>query len=116
MPTPEEVYYTHALWRVKPGQQAAFKAAWKELADIFAHLPNPPIRGTLLQSLTQEELFYSFGPWHRLADIEAMRADGEVLKAFAKLKTCCTETQPSAYRVIEDIRLQQSEPNAEELV
>lgn len=38
----EEAVYTLGVWRVKPGQEAAFIAAWKELGAMFKNLPDPP--------------------------------------------------------------------------
>ncbi len=58
----EEAVYTLGVWRVKPGQEVAFIEAWKALGTIFAKLPQPPGKGTLLQSLADPLLFYSFGP------------------------------------------------------
>jgi hypothetical protein len=48
---------------VLPEQEAAFVAAWQELAAFFLALPVPPRWGTLLRSLEDPRLFYSFGPW-----------------------------------------------------
>ena len=104
----EEVFYTHALWRVKPDKEAEFIKAWKELADVFSNLPARPTRGTLIQSLTEPALFYSFGPWKSLADIESMRRDAHAQEAFRKIMELCSETSPSAYRVVADIQLEQS--------
>ena len=101
----EEVFYTHALWRVKPGQEAEFIEAWKQLAEVFSKLPHQPVRGTLIQSLTEPTLFYSFGPWKSMADIEAMRRDPQSQAAFQTIMKFCVETNPSTYRVVADIQL-----------
>jgi quinol monooxygenase YgiN len=100
-----EVFYTHALWRVKPDGEAEFIKAWNELADVFSNLPDRPMRGTLIQSLTEPTLFYSFGPWKSLADIEAMRHDPQAQEAFQKIIELCAETSPGTYRVVADIQL-----------
>jgi quinol monooxygenase YgiN len=101
----EETFYTHALWRVKPGHEEEFIAAWKALADTFLHLPTPSSHGTLIQSLTDPTLFYSFGPWDRLEDIEAMRQDPQARQAIQDVMALCTEATPSSYRVVAEIRL-----------
>ncbi|HYO49774.1 MAG TPA: antibiotic biosynthesis monooxygenase [Chloroflexia bacterium] len=101
----EEAFYTHALWRVKPGHEEEFIAAWKALADAFSHLPDPPSHGTLIQSLTDPTLFYSFGPWDKLEDIEAMREDPQARQAIQDVMALCTEATPSSYRVVAEIRL-----------
>ena len=101
----EELFYTHALWRVKPNREAEFIAAWNGLASVFSNLPHKPIRSTLLQNLTDPTLFYSFGPWRSLADIEAMRSDPQSQEAFRKIMELCVEANPSTYRVVADIQL-----------
>ncbi len=93
--------YTLGLWRVLPEQKAAFIDAWHQLAALFAQLPHPPSgQGVLIQSVAEPDLFYSFGPWQSLADIEAMRQDADVLAALAALRACCSESTAGAYRKV----------------
>lgn len=101
----EEAFYTHAMWRVKQGKETEFVEAWNKLPEIFARLSAPPIGGTLIQSLVDSGLYYSFGAWKNLADIEAMRNDAGCQEAFRRIIELCDEAQPGAYRVIADIRL-----------
>jgi heme-degrading monooxygenase HmoA len=96
----EETVYTLGVWRAKPGQEDAFIEAWKALGNTFARLPQPPGKGTLLQSLSDPLLFYSFGPWNSLADIQAMRNNSEAQKGINKLRELCTEATPGGYRVV----------------
>src|SRR5712691_5222728 len=92
---------TLGMWRVKPEQQEAFVSTWKRLGETFSRLPHPPTgKGTLLQSASDPTLFYSFGPWSSLTDIEAMRSNSEAQAAIAALKALCTEAVPGAYRVV----------------
>lgn len=100
----EEIIYTHALWRVKPGHEAEFIKAWGELANVFQKLPARPLRGTLIQSLVDSSLFYSFGPWKSLSDIVEMRRDPLAQEAFQKITALCIEAAPSTYRMIADIK------------
>ncbi len=96
---PPEVM-TLGMWRIKPGQQEAFVSGWKRLGETFSRLPHPPGMGTLIQSTSDPTLFYSFGPWSSLTDIEAMRSNSEAQAAIAALKALCTEAVPGAYRVV----------------
>ncbi len=92
--------YTLGVWKVKPGQEQAFIAAWKALADFFYGLPNPPGPGTLVQSLDDPTLFYSFGPWRSLEDIQTMRADPRTPEQIGRLAALCDEATPGAFRVV----------------
>jgi hypothetical protein len=96
----ESDIYALGVWKVKAGAQDAFIAAWKELGEYFYSLPKPPGPGTLVQSLEDEALFYSFGPWRRLEDIQAMRADPRTRERIGKLAALCEEATPGAFRVV----------------
>ena len=90
--------YTLALWRVKPGREEEFVAAWRdELAPYFLSLPGV-VGGTLVRSVDDPSLFYSFGPWRSLDDIRAMRADPRTPEVMGKLRELCDEATPGVYR------------------
>jgi hypothetical protein len=93
--------YTMGRWRVPPEQQAAFIAAWHALGTVFRNLSHPPIgHGVLVQSVDEPDLFYSFGPWQSLADIEAMRQHADAQAALAALRAYCSEATAGAYRLV----------------
>jgi heme-degrading monooxygenase HmoA len=95
-------FYTHALWRVKPGQQPQFVEAWTALGQIFAKLPGCG-PGTLIQSISDATLFYSFGPWSSLQAIEAMRRDPDALNGIQRVKELCDEAVPGTYQVVGEV-------------
>jgi heme-degrading monooxygenase HmoA len=93
--------YTLAIWRVKEGKEEEFVEAWKgDLADFFLNLPNPPGTGTLIRSVEDPQLFYSFGPWRSLEDIQQMRSDPRTTEMIGKLAALCEEAKPGAFRVV----------------
>lgn len=96
---PEEAY-TLGVWQVKPGAEEAFVATWKELGVLFMSLPQPPGPGTLVQSVDQPQLFYSFGPWPSFEAVQAMRADSCTPDAIKELSALCSEAKPGTFRVI----------------
>ncbi len=89
-------------------------AAWSDLANAFLSLPESPIWGTLLRSDEDPHLFYSFGPWRRVTDIEAMRAHPVVLAAYAHLQSLCVEMSPGAYQVVRQVASPSDEPAAQQ--
>jgi hypothetical protein len=99
--------YTLGMWRVKPGQQTDFITAWQALSDIFRQLPQPPTsKGILVQSVSDPLLFYSFGPWLSLADIEAMRQDAQARAGLEALRYYCTEALAGAYRTVAEAEIE----------
>lgn len=100
-----ESVYTLGVWRVKAGAEADFIAAWKDLGAIFLQLPQPPPSGqaALIQSLTDPSLFYSFGPWKSLDDVQAMREDTTAQEGIARLRALCTEATPGSFHVVATI-------------
>ena len=93
--------YTLGVWRVKPENEADFIAAWKTLGLIFSQLPVPPTeKGTLIQSLADPALFYSFGPWQNLEAVQAMREDPQAQDGINRLRELCTEAIPGSFRLV----------------
>jgi hypothetical protein len=96
-----ERIYTLGVWRVKPESEADFIAAWKQLGSIFAQLPAPPGgKGTLLQSLAEPGLFYSFGPWPSMEAVQAMREDPAAQAGIGRIRELCLEAVPGSFRVV----------------
>ena len=94
-------YYTHALWYVKEGKTEEFIAAWKQFGKALSQIPNSPaVQGTLIQSLTDPLVFYSFGPCETMDDINAMRSDEQVKNALTAILEFCQEAKPGNYKTI----------------
>ncbi|MEX2552407.1 MAG: antibiotic biosynthesis monooxygenase [Actinomycetota bacterium] len=93
-------FYTHAMWRVRPGSEEEFERIWREeLAPAFRAV-GPDATGTLIQSLQDSQLFFSFGPWASLEEMERARSDPEARRAIAKLLALCDEASPGAYKLV----------------
>lgn len=92
--------YTLGVWRVKDGKQAEFVKAWRGLGRLFSGLPRPPGQGTLVQSLDEPRLFYSFGPWSSLEDVREMRGHPDVRRGIGVLMELCEEGRPGTFRVV----------------
>ena len=96
-----EQIFTLGVWRVAPESQADFIEAWKDLGEVFSRLPSPPIgKGTLLQSLAEPDLFYSFGPWPSLEAVQSMRENPAAQTGIERIRQLCTEAVPGSFRVV----------------
>jgi hypothetical protein len=98
-------FYTLASWKVKPGMNKQFIEKWNQLSIVFSNLEHPPISGTLIQSISDENLYYSFGPWRQKEHIEAMRNDPDSQKAFAELINLCEEATPGTWKLVSEVKL-----------
>jgi hypothetical protein len=98
-----DAVYTLGAWRVQPGKEEEFVAAWKALGEVFSKLPHPPGTGTLIQSVSDPRLFYSFGPWTRMQDIEEMRGNPRAQTEIQRLISLCTEATPGTFRVVAEV-------------
>ena len=106
MPDRAGPMYTPAQWLVRSGKEQEFVQAWRGLADLFATLERKPYWGTLIRSLTNERLYYSFGPWGDDAAVAAMRSHPRIQEAFGDLMSLCDEASPGAYALVEHIVLE----------
>ncbi len=96
--------YTLGMWRVKPGKEEEFIEAWKGLSEVFSKLPQPPGgKGTLVQSLNDPLLFYSFGEWSSMDAIQAMRKDMNAQAGIKQVGELCTEATPGSFRVVAEV-------------
>src|SRR5512138_1224590 len=96
-----ESVYTLGAWRVKPGKEDEFIQTWKDMGRIFEKLPLPPGgKGTLIQSVRDPLLFYSFGSWISMEAVQGMRQDAEAQAALQKISELCTEATPGTFKVV----------------
>ena len=96
-----ETAYTLGMWRVREGKEGNFVEAWKELSKLFSQLPLAPGgKGTLVQSLSDPLLFYSFGQWGSIEAVVAMRQDEKAKQGLRRLAEMCVESQPGSFRVV----------------
>ncbi len=96
-----ERVYTLGRFRVREGKEGEFIATWKEVSKVFSQLPLAPGgKGTLVQSLNEPLLFYSFGEWPSLEAVRAMREDAKAQDALRRLGELCSEAAPGSFRVV----------------
>jgi hypothetical protein len=95
-----ETVYTLGMWRVREGKEGEFIETWKGLSVVFSQLAQPPSgKGTLVQSLNEPLLFYSFGEWPSIEAVQAMRQDAKAQDGIRRVAELCTEARPGSFRV-----------------
>jgi heme-degrading monooxygenase HmoA len=99
------VYYTLGRWKVKKGDEDKFIEAWTKLGGIFGRLPDPPGIGTLIRSIDDPALFYSFGPWPSLESINNMRSDPASIAGIKEIMSLCLEAAPGNYKLVKEIKV-----------
>jgi hypothetical protein len=93
--------YTLAMWRVREGREEEFVNAWRgELAAFFLGLPNPPQTGTLIRSVEDPRLFYSFGPWRGLGDVREMRSHPRTTEVMGNMRELCEEVEAGDFLAV----------------
>lgn len=94
-----EELYTHGVWIVRAGQEEAFVAAWRDLADwSVAAFPNA--RGTLLQDVEEPRRFHSFGSWESLEQLQAWRSSPGFQERVARIRELLERFEPRTMRLI----------------
>ena len=96
----KDEFYTFTCWHVKENCVEEFINIWeKDFAPIFIEL-NPYSKVTLLQSLENPNIYYSFGPWINLEQMQASRADKNYRSTITKLVSLCSEAKPGSFKNI----------------
>lgn len=85
--------YTVGVWNVKPGEEDAFVAAWRNMATATAS-DYPGASAVLLRDKETPNLFVSVGPWDSLAQIEAWRASATFTEGVGELRPHLESFEP----------------------
>ena len=93
-------FYTLTLWKVKENNQEEFLNVWeKDFAPVFIKL-NPYSKITLIQSLDNPNIYYSFGPWINSEQMNTSRANEDYRNVISKLVSLCSEARPGSFKNI----------------
>jgi quinol monooxygenase YgiN len=96
----EDKYYTHASWKVKPGNEQRFIEIWTKLADKIARDPDKygARWGTIIQDPNDPTEFRTFAEWQNRE--AADRINPRVHPEIGELVSLCTEGKPGVYRLV----------------
>jgi len=95
-----ERIFAAGVWSVRPGNEQAFIAAWKEFSAWTALHQRGSGYGNLLQDLENPSRFISFGPWDDLESVRAWRQQPEFRKALTRFMDLCDEVTPGTFRLV----------------
>jgi heme-degrading monooxygenase HmoA len=92
--------YTLAMWRVKKGYEKEFIRRWKEeLGEHFRQM-SADTHGTLIRSVDDPTLFYSFGPWKSQRELKKVRADPKTQHLMGRVLELCDEARPGVFELV----------------
>ena len=77
--------FTSGRWKVLPGKEDDFVAAWSALATQ-TKVEFPDSTATLLRDRDDPTLFLSFGPWDSIEQIEQWRASHTFQAGVGKIR------------------------------
>jgi heme-degrading monooxygenase HmoA len=93
-------FYSFNLWKIKDGNEQEFLDIWEnELAKTFVEL-NPYSKATLVQSTDSPNIYYSFGPWIKLDELQAARSSKDYRSAVSKLVSLCDIAKSGSFKNI----------------
>jgi heme-degrading monooxygenase HmoA len=94
--------YTSGLWVVKPGEEDAFVAAWREFAS-WGH--TWPGCGTmrLVRDTDRPNLFMSFAPWESFDAQSAWKQSPEFRERIGRVREHTEEFTPSVFGLVTTI-------------
>ncbi len=96
-------FYTLTSWKIKDNKQEEFLDIWeKDFAAAFIKL-NPYSKVTLIQSLENPNIYYSFGPWLNLEQMQSSRSSDIYRSVISKLVSLCDEARPGSFKNIVSI-------------
>ena len=91
--------YTLGVWRVKPGREDDFVAAWDALGQwTLDH--GFDTHGTLVRDRADPQRFVSFGPWRSAEDADRWGAEPGVAERLARLESMLESFEPGTYDVV----------------
>lgn len=83
--------YALGSWKVKPGQEEGFIAAWKARTAFYNGLPNPPVSMVLTQGAQDQSLFFHVSSWKAVEDVQAAVADPRSVELAEKMTALCDD-------------------------
>ncbi len=90
------MFYTMAVWVVRPGNEDAFIEAWASFARWTAETQPGALTGVLLRDAETPNRFISFGPWRDRQSAMAWRASPQFRESFARFRELCSEIVPES--------------------
>ena len=83
--------YTHGIWRVKPGKEDDFVAAWQELAEWALRDIEGSRGARLMQDRDEPTRFYTLGPWDSPDAVQRFREHPSFTEKFARVRETTDE-------------------------
>jgi quinol monooxygenase YgiN len=92
--------WTLGRWHAKPGNADDFRKAWETFANWTVINQPGAGDGYLLQDETDQDLFFSFGPWENAEAIASWRSTAEFGSFVAQVRDLCDSFEPHSLRLV----------------
>jgi heme-degrading monooxygenase HmoA len=96
------VTYTSGTWRVRPGDEDEFVAAWEAFVTWAAQMPGS---GTfhLVRDIDDPSHFMSFGDWDSFSAQDAWKLEAEFRERIGRVRAHCDEFTPSVFELVASV-------------
>jgi quinol monooxygenase YgiN len=92
--------YTSGDWRVRPGREDEFVAAWHELAQWTVDNLDDTGQGTLLRDSEDPSHFLSFGSWRDAETVTRWRQTDGYRDSMAKIEGMTESMRIALYDIV----------------
>jgi len=92
-------FITSGTWKPKPGQEAAFIAAWEEFAGWASGMDGAG-RLRLMRDLANPSQFLSTGIWDSIEQVHEWKASPEFSERMGRVQQHVAEFTPAELQVI----------------
>ncbi len=90
------MFYTMAVWVVRPGNEDAFIEAWASFARWTAETQPGALTGVLLRDAENPARFVSLGPWRDRQSAMDWRSTEQFRDSFARFRELCSAIEPQS--------------------
>ncbi len=98
--------HTLGIWRVRPGEESEFVAAWREMAER-TKIEFPSATAVLLRDEEDPSMFVSTGPWESRGAVDVWRASSAFTEGVARIRESLVSFEAHTMTPVVTVEVQQ---------